>query len=279
MYYIYCYTNRINNHKYVGQTNNLKRRQREHKSSSFNSNSCSYNDLFHKKIREYGYENFDCEVLEKLYTSEISIVNEREQYWIEKLKTYCGYGQGYNMDLGGSQPAVENRKLTDRQVQEVKEKIRQGIPFIDLQKEYGVSATFLSNINHGIYFFEEDEEYPLYKYYKEDKDYDELIELLIDSDLSLAQIAKQLGMGYSTVKKINAGTLRKGLYPSYPIRKVTRFDKARIKEKKTKELLLSGLYSNREISEQVGYTPETVRQIKMGDLYYDPSLHYPLNNL
>ena len=26
MYYIYCYTNKINNHKYVGQTNNLKRR-------------------------------------------------------------------------------------------------------------------------------------------------------------------------------------------------------------------------------------------------------------
>jgi len=27
-------------------------------------------------------------------------------------------------------------------------------------------------------------------------------------------------MGYSTVKKINAGTLRKGLYPNYPIRKM-----------------------------------------------------------
>lgn len=26
MYYIYCYTNKKNNHKYVGQTNNYERR-------------------------------------------------------------------------------------------------------------------------------------------------------------------------------------------------------------------------------------------------------------
>ena len=54
MYYIYCYTNKINQHKYVGQTNNYKRRIREHHSCAFNSNASSYNDLIHKKIREYG---------------------------------------------------------------------------------------------------------------------------------------------------------------------------------------------------------------------------------
>ena len=31
MYYIYCYTNKLNNHKYVGQTNNYERRIREQK--------------------------------------------------------------------------------------------------------------------------------------------------------------------------------------------------------------------------------------------------------
>lgn len=51
MYYIYCYTNKINNYKYVGQTNNFKRRVREHRSSSFNEKSSSYNDLFHQKMR------------------------------------------------------------------------------------------------------------------------------------------------------------------------------------------------------------------------------------
>ena len=36
MNYIYCYTNKINQHKYVGQTNNLNRRVREHRSCVFN---------------------------------------------------------------------------------------------------------------------------------------------------------------------------------------------------------------------------------------------------
>lgn len=67
MNYIYCYTNKINQHKYVGQTNNLNRRIREHKSCSFNENSTSYNDLIHKKIREYGIDNFSIEVLETIY--------------------------------------------------------------------------------------------------------------------------------------------------------------------------------------------------------------------
>ena len=67
MYYIYCYTNKINQHKYVGQTNNLKRRYNEHLSASYNENSISYNSLFHQKIREYGIDNFDFEILETIY--------------------------------------------------------------------------------------------------------------------------------------------------------------------------------------------------------------------
>ena len=35
----------------------------------------------------------------------------------------------------------------------------------------------------------------------------------------MKEISDLLGIGYSTVKKINAGTLRKNMYPNYPIRK------------------------------------------------------------
>lgn len=54
MNYIYCYTNKINNHKYIGQTNNFERRKREHASCSFNPAASSYNDLIHQKL-----ENMD----------------------------------------------------------------------------------------------------------------------------------------------------------------------------------------------------------------------------
>lgn len=80
MHYIYCYTNKKNNHKYIGQTNNLNRRKKEHLSAANNPNSKDYNDLFHSKLREYGIENFNLEVLEILYTEDIEEVNQREQY-------------------------------------------------------------------------------------------------------------------------------------------------------------------------------------------------------
>lgn len=63
------------------------------------------------------------------------------------------------------------------------------------------------------------------RYYKKDEDYENLINLLEDSDLSLSKIAKQLNIGYSTVKKINSGKMRKGIYPIYPIRKKRKSDK------------------------------------------------------
>lgn len=40
MHYIYCLTNIINNKKYIGRTNDLKRRMTQHKNDSINKN-CS----------------------------------------------------------------------------------------------------------------------------------------------------------------------------------------------------------------------------------------------
>ena len=38
---------------------------------------------------------------EKGYTNDINIINEKEQYWVKKMNSYCGNGQGYNLDHGG----------------------------------------------------------------------------------------------------------------------------------------------------------------------------------
>lgn len=43
MNYIYCYTNKINGHQYVGQTNNVERRKREHRSCANNIESKQQN--------------------------------------------------------------------------------------------------------------------------------------------------------------------------------------------------------------------------------------------
>lgn len=276
MYYIYCYTNLINQHKYIGQTNNLERRKREHKSCAFNDKASSYNDLIHQKIREYGIENFEISVLEKLYTEDIKEADEREIYWIKKLETHRSSGKGYNSTWGGRSPENKSRVLTKEQIQEVKQDLKNKVPFIDIENKYQISPAFISSINHGNYFYDENENYPLCKYYKEDKDYDELIELLLNSTYSLSKIAEILGIGYSTVKKINAGTLRKDLYPTYPIRKKSVYEQ---RADKIKELLLTTNYSNAEIAKITNASEETVRRIKIGETHFDEKLNYPLSNL
>ena len=70
MYYIYCYTNKINNKKYVGQTSNLARRKSEHRYAAFNNQSKEYDHIFHKKLRDYGEDNFIFEILEEIDTTD-----------------------------------------------------------------------------------------------------------------------------------------------------------------------------------------------------------------
>ena len=86
MYYIYCYTNKVTNRKYIGQTNNIDRRKREHLSCANNELSKSYNDLFHKKLREYGEENFIFSILEEINTQEEA--DAQEKYWIEQFRQW-----------------------------------------------------------------------------------------------------------------------------------------------------------------------------------------------
>ena len=272
MFYIYCYTNKINQHKYVGQTNNLKRRYNEHLSASYNENSISYNSLFHPKIREYGIDNFDFEILETIYSNDREDANKQEQYWIEKKESYCGTGKGYNRDAGGS-ISKESKILTDNQLAEVRKLIMQGECYEDISKQYNISISFISNLNNGVYFKDENLTYPLFKYYKDDTDYDELIELLTNSTLSFSEIAKILNIGESTIKKINVGTLRHGLYPNYPIRKLSS---AEMKANEIKKLLLETKYDFDTIAKIVKVSDTTVGRINNGHTHYDENLNYPL---
>ena len=94
---IYCYTNKINNKKYIGQTINPKDRFTKHKSAINNVSDNEYNTPLHRAMRKYGYENFDYEILSEAKT--IEELNKLEIYYIEKLNT--SIPNGYNIEKGG----------------------------------------------------------------------------------------------------------------------------------------------------------------------------------
>lgn len=191
------------------------------------------------------------------------------------MESHVSTGKGYNVTWGGDS-REHARQWSDEEINHIKTLIKQGIPFIEIQNQYHCSTSFLSSLNHGVYYFNEEEQYPLFKYYKEDADYDELIELLLHSTYSLSKIANMLGIGYSTVKKINTGTLRPGLYPTYPIRNKTVYA---IKADKIKELLMNTRYCHVKIAQMTDSSVQTVERINFGESHYDTNLTYPLRTL
>ena len=108
---IYCYTNKVNGKKYIGQTINPQLRYNAHKSSYQNPKDKEYDSLLHRAFRKYGFENFQYEILVKDIDS-IDVLNELEIYYIKKFN--CKTPNGYNVEDGGKNctkpKTLEHRK-------------------------------------------------------------------------------------------------------------------------------------------------------------------------
>ena len=272
IFYIYEYTNLINDKKYVGQTSNLNRRIREHQSCSFNPKSINYNSKIHQAIRKYGYINFKIDILEIITdVQNYDLVNEQERYWIKKEKSLITQW-GYNILEGGRN--AWRSFLTPNDVLSLKKMIKDETPYSIIQQFYPISKTFISDINNGKYFFDDKEKYPLCKYRISKDIYDALIEDLIKPELTFKELAIRYNLSESTVKKFNYGSLQPGYYKNgYPIRKITPQQYKRLL---IKDYLLNTNYNQKEIVILTNTSDETVRRVNIGSIDKDPNLIYPL---
>lgn len=98
MGYIYKITNDVNGKVYIGKTNlyNPIERWNEHK-HDYKRKRNEKRPLY-EAMRKYGEEHFIFEVIE-----EADDIETREQYWINKFRSYIGFEDcnGYNATLGG----------------------------------------------------------------------------------------------------------------------------------------------------------------------------------
>lgn len=104
MPYIYKITNVINNKCYIGKTiDSIEKRWKEH-CHDYQKNDIGNRPLY-LAMRKYGVENFSIEEVE---SCDISILNEREIYWIN---FFDSYKTGYNATKGGDGTAYVDRDL------------------------------------------------------------------------------------------------------------------------------------------------------------------------
>lgn len=261
MNFIYCYENKLNHHKYVGQTNNLKVRYSAHKSQAFNPNSKDYNCLFHKKIRQYGLENFDFYCLEEINSNDQEYIDSRESYWIKLLNSWCRYGEGYNETTGGKQ-FKKNLSISDEQLEEIKSLIKNSdLEFAKIAEKFNIYRDFISRINIGRYGFDEKETYPL-RVTRDWREVPQEVKLqiareILETSIPLQEIANRYKISKHLVQQINSGESNLESDLVFPLRKTNK----RLTSEQ-EDIILQGIINNektRVISEKAGVSMSAVQ--------------------
>ena len=129
---IYKITKKDDGKSYIGQSNNIERRFKEHQYKK--------ELAIDQAIQKYGKEAFEYEILEECKLSEL---DKKEKYWIKYYNTYKGFG--YNCDEGGGDNRNENNgrtKLTNEDVMYIRECYNKHLRRKDVYQKFKDKITF-----------------------------------------------------------------------------------------------------------------------------------------
>jgi group I intron endonuclease len=107
-YSIYKITNNVNQKVYIGFTEDIERRWKQHRIDMKKGKRPLY-----QAFRKYGLENFSFEVIFNSDDKEKTLLME-----IHYIKEYDSTRKGYNLQEGGYSPTQENRELNRKRMLE-----------------------------------------------------------------------------------------------------------------------------------------------------------------
>lgn len=135
---IYKITNKLNGKAYVGQSNDIERRFKEHQQKGESSRI-----PLDVAIQKYGKDNFIYEIIEECSLEEL---NQKEQYWIATLNTVKN---GYNCSDGGEQQSIGENNGRSKLTEEDVKKIRKA--YADHKKQKEVYEEYKDIISFGYF--------------------------------------------------------------------------------------------------------------------------------
>lgn len=263
-----------NGKSYIGQSNNIIRRIREH--------NCSSDDYpISRAIRKYGkITNF--ELLEQIPPDQKELMNEREKYYIEYYKT-SDKEKGYNISLGGG---GYKRNIPDRIKELQQDIINSNYTFEELSKKYDINTTTISEINNGKEYFDNNFKYPLRdkKYYHsevltEEKINEIRFELVNNYQKSMQEISEEYNISISTVQRINQGSSPyNDVNYNYPLRyknkNFCKFNSFEILE--IISLLKNTNLTQIDIAKKFNCNRKIIGEINSGKKYSIENIEYPI---
>ena len=227
--YIYKITNLINGKIYIGQTNNPKRREREHFSLTPSILEDNDGKILYNALLKYGPQNFSFEIIE----DKCENYNEKEKFWIKTLNTLIPFG--YNMTEGGEAPPVfhgEQHPMATHFLNEVNE-IRNllantKLSILEIAKQTNYSDSSIRRINSGLLWYDENIIYPIRientASFKKER-MENIIYDLLNSHLTQKEIATKYNVSRTTITAINRGQNFYQKDINYPIRKQDQHSK------------------------------------------------------
>ena len=125
---IYCFTNKVNNKKYIGSTIVAPRiRYNQHLYNATHEGTHQYNYPLYQAIRKYGIENFDFEVIEQFLECSEKKLRKKEQEYIIKFNTLSP--NGYNQTLDTEHPI--NAKESYEKMSNTKRELAKRVAEVD----------------------------------------------------------------------------------------------------------------------------------------------------
>ena len=227
IHYIYCYTNKINGKKYVGQTNNIERRKKQHIQDSIHlhkGHEISHNLPFHAAIRKYGIDDFTFEILQIIDTEDWDTVNKLEMSYIQQQNSLAP--NGYNLTAGGcASQGLNKSKISPEIIQNIITDLKNKEYIPNIAEKYQISRSYVSDINNGRCLKQPGEKYPLQQNRMTNDEYLQIIDLIKNTNYSFREIGRYMNRCRDTIWKINNGEQKivRALYDGdFPIRKNAR---------------------------------------------------------
>ena len=278
-----------NNKRYIGISNNIRRRINEHNVDFRN------NLPIESAIQKYGKIN-NFILLEEIEAENRQLMREREKYWIAKYHSN-NKEFGYNVSEGGDGADIGSKnpqaKFTEEQIQQIYKDLKDcKETMTDIARKYNIDLSSLSYINNGKTYFHSSEIYPIRNGFQKIKKgienhnskFDEAIlnkifSLLKENNLTMKAIANEFNVAESTIHNINNGTTYIRENETYPLRK-SKTGSKKLSESQVQliieQLRKESKKSMCKIAEDFNVSAKTISAINCGTIYKQKNENYPI---